>query len=183
MGIAKRFEWQGNNKDVLIMYDGKAQNIWQKDCYCYSHTKRKNLNYFIGSIFYGMKYDEKLKYIPIVYYTNNKGINIGITKDNIISLFHTRTFPINIFVAKCGAIIFWQLKEFYVTIDMDYIYCPKGIKDFLIKYEICGIYNDNKHDYLIVHNPSTGKNMKFEILCQINLCKKHSVKLKLIPVF
>ena len=56
-------------------------------------------------------------------------------------------------------------------------------KEFILKYDICGLYDKEGHDYLTVLNHKTGQMEKFEIICTIDLTKKDLVNIELFPVF
>ncbi|MCI8309438.1 MAG: hypothetical protein HFJ45_04450 [Clostridia bacterium] len=182
MGIVKKSIRQDNYKNIQLICNYEVQDITLVYYSYYNHVGRKRLNYFVEKVYYGMAEDELLIYSPIVYYTNQCNKNVCVMDNKIITLFHG-TFPVNLFVTQCGVIMIWQLHNLLISIDMCSFKLPKHLKEFILKYDICGLYDKEGHDYLTVLNHKTGQMEKFEIICTIDLTKKDLVNIELFPVF
>lgn len=107
----------------------------------------------------------------VLLYEDCSGNFFKVENKEITQLFEYLSTCPNVYVTSNGIILFWSRSMLCGTLDMKEMYnFGDAVSNFVIKYAITDIYQQNNTDYVTATSYSNGASETFAISAPIDLC-------------
>lgn len=133
-----------------------------------SADSAKKINALIQTIHF-CREDLGAGFSDTVYYRNSYGHAIACLNDSIINLV---SGPTDLYVTRCGGILFYGEHDLYSTIDMQSLDFHDELDEIFREYRIIEIFQSSGYsccDYITLQNMQTTKRCCLELISSIDL--------------